>query len=328
VKRREFTAMLGGAAAWPLAAGAQQSGQLRRIGVLMSTSGRNLDREANLAAMRAELERLGWTIGQKLQIDYRAAAGDADRLHAMARELVGLSPNVLVTPGSPATAAMLSATRTLPIVFVETSDPLGSGLVASLARPAGNATGFTFSEFSIGSKWLEILKEMAPGIARVLVLTTPDNVGSAGLLRAVEGAAPRLGVPLSLTPVRSGKDIEAAFDGLSPDARTGILVLPGAPITDNRALIVASAARLRAPAIYAIRTFAAQGGLIFYGYDVSDQYRQAASYVDRILRGEKPGDLPVQAPTKYELVINLKTARMLGLDVPPNLLARADEVIE
>jgi putative ABC transport system substrate-binding protein len=298
-----------------------------RIGVLMSTAAGNVDREAHITALRDALERLGWVVGKNLHIDYRSAAGDADRLRAMAGELVTLSPDVLVTPGSPATAAM-AATRTLPIVFVEASDPLGSGLVRSLAHPGRNVTGFTFSEFSVGSKWLETLKEIAPHIERVLVLAIPENVGSAGLLHAVEGVAPRLGVQLLIAPIRNAAEIEAAFNRITQDANTGVLVLPGAPVADNQALIVALAERHNAPVIYPIRSFVTRGGLIFYGYDVSDQYRLAAGYIDRILKGEKPADLPVQAPTKYELIINLKTAKALGLNVPNTLVGRADEVIE
>jgi ABC-type uncharacterized transport system substrate-binding protein len=329
MRRREFISLLGGAAAaWPLAARAQQAERIRRLGVLMATSAGNVDREANVMAFRDALGRFGWVVGKNLHIDYRSAAGDADRLRAMAGELVTLSPDVLVTPGSPATAAMLAATRTLPIVFVEASDPLSSGLVKSLAHPGGNVTGFAFSEFSVGSKWLETLKEIAPQIERVLVLMIPDNVGSAGLLHAVEDVALPLAVQLLIAPIRNAADIEAAFNRISHDANTGVLVLPGAPIADNQALIVSLAERHHVPVIYPIRSFVTLGGLIFYGYDRSDQYRQAASYVDRILRGEKAGDLPVQAPTKYELVINLKTAKTLGLAVPPTLLARADEVLE
>jgi putative ABC transport system substrate-binding protein len=330
IRRREFITLLGGAAvaAWPLAARAQQSERMRRIGVLMSTSEGNVEREVHIAALRGAMKMLGWTIGKNLHIEYRSAAGDADRLRAMAHELVDLSPDVLVTPGSPATAAMLAATRTIPIVFVEAADPLGSGLVSSLAHPGGNVTGFTFSEFSIGSKWLEILKEIAPRIDRVLVVAIPENIGSAGLWHAVERAAPRLGVQLLQAPVRNAAEIEAAFDGIRHVANTGVLVLPGAPVADHQALIIALASRHRVPAIYPIRSLVTRGGLIFFGYDTSEQYRQAASYVDRIMKGEKPADLPVQAPTKYELVINLKTAKALGLEVPPTILARADEVIE
>jgi ABC-type uncharacterized transport system substrate-binding protein len=328
IERRKFLATLSGAAAWPLAARAQQGERPRRIGVLMLPTAGNVDREAHITALRDALGRFGWVVGKNLHIDYRWAAGDADRLRAMASELVTLSPDVLVTPGSPATAAMLAATRTLPIVFVEAADPLGSGLVKSLARPGGNATGFAFSEFSVGSKWLETLKEIAPQIERVLVLAIPENVGSAGLLQAVEGAAPGLGVQLLIAPIRNATEIEAAFNRIRQDGNTGVLVLPGAPVVDNQALIVALAERHHAPVIYPIRSFVTLGGLIFYGYDRRDQYRQAASYVDRILKGEKPGDLPVQAPTKYELVINLTTAKGLGLEVPPSLIARADEVIE
>jgi ABC-type uncharacterized transport system substrate-binding protein len=328
MRRRDLITLLGGAAAWPFAARAQQPERIRRIGVLLSTGEGNVDVEVRFTAFREAMGKLGRTIGRNLHIDYRSAAGDTDRLRAMARELAGSSPDVIVTVGSPATAAMLAATRTIPIIFVAASDPLGSGLVGSLARPGGNVTGFAFSEFSIGSKWLEILKEIAPRIDRVLVLAIPDNIGSAGLLRAVEDAAPRFGLQLLRAPVRNSAEIEAAFDSFPRVANTGLLVLPGAPVLDNQALIVALAARHRVPAIYANRSLVMRGGLIFYGFDEIDQYRQAASYVDRILKGEKPADLPVQAPVKYELVINLKTAKALGLDVPVLLQQRADEVIE
>jgi putative tryptophan/tyrosine transport system substrate-binding protein len=329
MKRREFITLLGGTAVtWPHAALAQQAERIRRVGVLMSTTAGNADREAHITVFRDALGRFGWAVGKNIRIDYRSAAGDADRLGAMASELIALSPDVLVTPGSPATAAMMAATRTLPIVFVEASDPLGSGLVKSLAHPGGNITGFTFSEFSLGSKWLEALKEIAPHVEHVLVLAIPENVGSAGLLQAVEGGAPRLGVQLLIAPIRTASEIEGAFNRITHGGSTGVVVLPGAPVADNQALIVALAERHHAPVIYPNRSFIGLGGLMFYGYDVAEQYRQAASYVDRILKGERTADLPVQAPTKYELVINLKTAKALGLEIPPTLLARADEVIE
>jgi putative tryptophan/tyrosine transport system substrate-binding protein len=329
MKRREFITLLGGAsAAWPLAARAQQPERMRLIGVLMSTAEGNRDREQRFAVFTETMQKLGWTIGRNIRIDYRSASGDADRLRAMARDLAALVPDVIVTPGSPATAAMLAASPTIPIVFVGASDPLGSGLVTSFGRPGGNVTGFTNYEFSIGSKWLELLKEIAPKTERVMMLSQPGNMGNAGLLQAAQLAAPKFGLQTVAAPVLTAADIEGAFDRSAKTPNTGLLALPSASISDNQELIVTLAARYRVPAIYATRSIAARGGLIYYGIDDLGLYREAATYVDRIFRGAKVGELPVQQPTKYELVINLKTAKALGLDVPAQLQQLADEVIE
>jgi putative ABC transport system substrate-binding protein len=327
-RRREFIALLGGAAAtWPLAARAQQPDQVRRIGVLMGAAN-DSEGQARARTFEQGLNRLGWMIGRNLRINYRWGARDnPQQARSYAAELIALAPNVVVTQGSQNSEALLKETRNIPIIFVEASDPMSSGLVSSMAHPAGNLTGFTNFEFSIGSKWLEILKEVALDIKRVLVLQGLD-IGNQGFLRSIQASAPSLGVVPVAAPVRDAADIERAITAFVNEPQGGLIVLPGSSRMDNRDLIVAMAARHHLPAMYSSRAFIASGGLMSYDTDLVDLWRQAASYVDRILRGEKAGDLPVQIPTKYELVINLKLARALGLTVPLPLLARADEVIE
>ena len=327
MRRREFiiTALVGATAALPLAARAQQPERTRRIVLLMGS--------ANDGTVRARmfehgLERLGWAAGRNVRIDYRWGSRDnPEQARIYAAELVGVMPDLILAQGSQNTEAMLKETRDIPIIFVEASDPMSSGLVSSMARPGRNLTGFTNFEFSIGSKWLEILKEVAPAIKRVLVLQGLD-IGNQGFLRAIVGAAQSIGVAPFAAPVRDATDIERAITTFAQEPQGGLIVLPGSSRMDNRDLIVAMATRHRLPAMYSSRAFIASGGLMSYDTHLVDLWRQAASYADRLLRGEKAGDLPVQIPTKYELVINLKLARALGLAVPLPLLARADEVIE
>jgi putative tryptophan/tyrosine transport system substrate-binding protein len=303
--RREFITLLGGAAvAWPLAARAQQREKMRSIGVLMPLGADNAEGQARLAAFLQGLQELGWTDGRNLRIDARWRAGDVDRYRRHAAELVGLTPDILVTAGAPAVEALQRATRTVPIVFTTVTDPVGGGLVASLARPGGNTTGFTLSEYGLSGKWLELLKEIAPRVMRAAVLRDPVAVGI-GQFAAIQAVAPSLQVELSPVDVRDAGEIERAVTAFAD--------------RPNGALIVTAAS---------FRYYIASGGLISYGPGAIDPSRRAASYVDRILKGENTADLPVQAPTKYELVINLKTAKALGLEVPPTVLARADEVIE
>jgi putative ABC transport system substrate-binding protein len=329
VKRREFLALIGGAAAaWPLAARGQQGERVRRIGVLMSLAADDPESQARHAAFLQGLQEWGWTAGRNVQIDYRFAAGDAERIRKSAAELVALAPDVILATGSPVTAALLQATRTVPIVFAQVPDPVASGFVASLAQPGGNATGFTIYEYGTSAKWLELLKEIAPQVTRAAVLRDPAIASGIGQLAAIQGVAPALGVELRPVGVRDAAEIERAVTAFARDPNGGLIVLASPLSIVQRDLIIALVARYRLPAVYSLRFFIASGGLISYGPDSIEPYRRAASYVDRILKGEKPADLPVQAPTKYELVINLKTAKALGLDVPASLLATADEVIE
>ena len=329
MKRREFLALIGGAAAaWPLAARGQQGERVRRIGVLMSLAADDPESQARHAAFLQGLQEWGWTAGRNVQIDYRFAAGDAERIRKSAAELVALAPDVILATGSPVTAALLQATRTVPIVFAQVPDPVASGFVASLAQPGGNATGFTIYEYGTSAKWLELLKEIAPQVTRAAVLRDPAIASGIGQLAAIQGVAPALGVELRPVGVRDASEIERAVTAFARDPNGGLIVLASPLSIVQRDLIIALVARYRLPAVYSLRFFIASGGLISYGPDSIEPYRRAASYVDRILKGEKPADLPVQAPTKYELVINLKTAKALGLDVPASLLATADEVIE
>jgi putative tryptophan/tyrosine transport system substrate-binding protein len=329
VKRREFITLFGGAAAaWPLAARAQQSGGMRRIGFLTSQRADDPVSLAWNAALLQGLQELGWTVGRNLQIDYRWSAADPERKRRYAAELVALAPDVVVVTGDSNTGPLQQATRTVPIVFVQVPDPVGAGFVASLARPGGNITGFTTTDYGISGKWLELLKQIAPDVMRVAVLRDPSVPGAIGQLGAIQAVAPSLRVESSPIDVRNTDEIERAFAEFAHMPNGGLIVLPNGLSIVHRELIIGLAARHRLPAVYPFRAFAVDGGLIAYGPDYVDQLRRAAGYVDRILKGEKPADLPVQAPTKYELVINLKTAKALGLDVPPTLLARADEVIE
>jgi putative ABC transport system substrate-binding protein len=327
-RRREFISLLGGAAAWPLAARAQQGERVRRIGVLMNTVADDPEGKARNAAFERGLQELGWTDGRNVRIDYRWGAGDADRIRRYAAELVSLSPDVILTVGSATAGPLLQVTRTVPIVFVQAPDPVGAGFVDSLARPGGNATGFTLFEYGISGKWLELLKEIAPRVTRVAVLRDPAIAAGTGQLGAIQSAAPSFGVELSPLGVRDPGEIERAITAFARSSNGGLIVTVSTLAGVHRDLIVTLAARYKLPAVYYARYIVAGGGLISYGPDFVDQHRRAAGYVDRILKGEKPADLPVQAPTKYELVINLRTAKALGLEVPPSLLARADEVIE
>jgi putative ABC transport system substrate-binding protein len=329
MRRREFITLLGGAAAaWPLAARAQQADRVRRIGMLMSTAADDPDGQARIAAFLDGLQQLGWTDGRNVKIDYRWPAGDADKSRKYAAELVALAPDIILAFGSANMTSLLQATRTVPIVFVAVPDPVGAGYVDSLSRPGGNATGFMTFEYSMGGKWLEVLKEIAPGVTRVAVLRDPAITSGVGQWGAIQSAAPSLGVEVNPINVSDAGDIERAVTAFARSSNGGLIVTASGLTIAHRDLINTLAARHKLPAVYFERLFVAAGGLISYGSVVVDQSRRAASYVDRILKGEKPADLPVQAPTKFELVINLKTAKALGLTVPPSLLARADEVIE
>jgi putative ABC transport system substrate-binding protein len=328
MRRRKFITLLGGAAAWPLAARAQQPDRVRRIGVLMTTSVSDPDAQPRVKAFERQLQELGWIVGRNLQIEYRWGMGDLLKTQVAAVELLRLNPDVLLSNGSPPLRALQQVTRTVPIVFVLVTEPVAQGFVASLASPGGNITGFTNLEPTIGGKWLELLKEIAPGVARAAVLFSRDNSGSRLFSASAEAAAKTFAMSAVTIPVNGPAEIEAAIMTLGRAAGGGLILPPDTFMTVNHKLIIDLATRHRLPAIYARRFFATEGGLLSYGLDVLHQYRQAAAYVDRILRGDKASDLPVQQPTKYELVINLKTAKALGLTVPPTLLARADEVIE
>ena len=329
MKRREFIMLLGGAAAaWPITARAQQSERKRRVGVLMGLAADDPEAQDRIAGFEQGLQQLGWTDGSNLQIDYRRGAGDTDPTRTYAAELVALAPDVILASGGTVVGALLQATRTVPIVFTQTPDPVAAGFVASLARPGGNATGFTTSEYGISGKWLELLKEITPGVTRVAVLRDPTIPAGIGQFAAIQSVTPSLGVELSPIDVRDTGEIERDVTAFARGSNGGLIVTSSGLAAVHRQLIITLAARHRLPAIYSYSYFATSGGLISYGPDPIDQYRRAAAYVDRILKGEKPADLPVQAPTKYELAINLKTAKALGLTVSPPLLARADEVIE
>jgi putative ABC transport system substrate-binding protein len=328
MRRREFITLFGGAAAaWPLAARAQPGERMRRIGVLMNLPARDPEAQARLAAFAQALAQSGWSDGRNLRIDTRWAT--ADNIRRQAAELAALAPDVLLAAnGTPTVPPLLEATRTVPIVFVNVIDPVGAGFVASLAQPGGNATGFTIYEYSMSGKWLELLKEIAPRVTRAAVLRDPAVASGIGQFGAIQALAPSLGVELHPVDPRDASEIERAIAALAGRPNGGLIVTATNLAAMHRAEIIALAKRHRVPAVYPYRFFIAGGGLISYGPDTVDQYRRAAGYVDRILKGEKPADLPVQAPIKYETVLNLKTARALGLDVPVPVLARADEVIE
>jgi putative ABC transport system substrate-binding protein len=329
IERRHFITLLGGAAAaWPLAASAQQREHMRRIGVLVNTAAEDAEGQARLIAFVQGLQQLGWTEGRNVQIDYRWASGDADRNRRYAIEVAALAPDVILANDSTAVGPLLQATRTVPIVFASVTDPVGAGFVASLARPGGNVTGFTSVEYGISAKLLELLKEIEPRVTRVAVLRDQTIAAGSGQLGAIQAVAPAFGVELSPVGVRDTSEIEHFITAFARGSKGGLIVTGSALARVHRELIITLARQHRLPAVYSDRIFVADGGLIAYGPYRLDQYRRAAGYVDRILKGDKPADLPVQAPTKYELVINLKTAKALGLDVPPMLLARADEVIE
>jgi putative ABC transport system substrate-binding protein len=328
VKRRQFITLVGGAAAWPIAARAQQAERVRRIGNLMNVAETDRESPARIAAFAEGLQQAGWIDGRNVRIDHRWAAGDAERYRRYAAELVALAPDVILATAGPSVVALQQATRTVPIVFVQLIDPVGAGLVASLARPGGNITGFTAFEYGMSAKWLELLKEIAPRVTRVAVVRDPGITAGIGQFAAIQVAAPSFGVELTPVDGRDAGEIERAVAAFAQGANGGLIVTASPAIAARRELIMTLAARHRLPAVYPFRYYVDGGGLIGYGSEWTDQYRRAAGYVDRILKGDKPADLPVQAPTKYELAINLKTANALGLEVPPTLLARADEVIE
>ena len=327
MRRRDFIKLVGGATtAWPIAARAQQSERMRRIGVLMNISADDPEAQSRMTAFVQGLQQSGWTDGRNIRIDTRWAAGDADRYHRYAEELLALAPDVILASATPSVQALQQATRTVPIVFANVGDPVGMGLVESVARPGGNTTGFSAFDLGFGAKWLELLKEIAPRLTRVAVLR--DLTIGPAQLSAIQAVAPSFGVELSPVGVRDADEIERTIAAFARSSNAGMIVTASTSALIHRRLIVMLAARHRLPTVYSYRYFATTGGLMSYGVNPIDMYRRAASYVDRILRGERPADLPVQAPTKYELVINLKTAKALGLEVPDKLLARADEVID
>ena len=329
MRRRQFITMLGGAAAaWPLAARAQQPERIRRIGALMFLAADDPESKIYIAAFLKQLQEFGWKVGQNIQIDYRSTAGEADLIRKYAAELIALAPDVILTAGGSHVGPLQQATRTVPIVFVQVADAVGGGFVNSLARPGGNATGFTNFEYDFSGKWLELLKQIAPLMTRTAVLRDPANPSGAGQFGAIQAVAQSFGVEASPVNLRDAGQIERDVNAFAQKPNGGLIVTPSSLALVHRELIVTLAARLRLPAIYPFRFFVSGGGLISYGPDVVDQYRRAAGYIDRILRGEKPADLPVQQSSKVALVINRKTAKALDLDVPAPLLARADEVIE
>jgi putative ABC transport system substrate-binding protein len=329
MRRRDFITLVGGGvAAWPLAARAQQRERIRRIGILTPLAADDPEAPVRIAAFLNGLERLGWVDRRNVRLDYRWTAGDSERRRKYAEELVALAPDVILAEGGSQVAALQSASPTVPIVFVQVVDPVGGGYVESLARPGSNATGYAQFEYSLSGKWLELLKEIAPTVTRAAVMRDPSITSGPGQFAGAQAAAAALGVELRPLDVRNPPEIERGLRGFARGSNNGLIVTASPAATVHRDLIIALAAQLSLPAIYATRYHVTGGGLMAYGPDTVEMYRQAAGYVDRILKGEKPADLPVQAPTKYEMAINLKTAKTLGLTVPPNLLAIADEVIE
>jgi putative ABC transport system substrate-binding protein len=334
MRRREFLGALGAAAAsWPLAAHAQQGERMRRIGVLIGGGAAagvapDPDAAARVETFQKGLQQLGWTDGRNMRIDYRLSAGSADDIRKDAADLVALAPDVILTTGTSALAALLQATRTVPIVFTNVVDPVGAGFVESLARPGGNVTGFMQFEYSLSGKWLELLKQIAPGVTRAAVLRDPASPAGIGQFAVIQSVAPSAGMDVSPISVRDAREIERAVAAFARPPNGGLILTSSALAVRHRELIITLAARHKLPAVYYRRRYVTDGGLISYGADIIELSRLGAGYVDRILKGEKPADLPVQAPTKYELVINLKTAKALGLDLPPTVLASADEVIE
>jgi putative tryptophan/tyrosine transport system substrate-binding protein len=329
VRRREFITLLGGAAAWPLAARAQQPAQMRRIGVLMMYAESNAQGQAFVAAFREALGKLGWREGHNVRIDYRWATSDLESIQRFAKDLVALQPDLILSSSTPTTASLLQQTRTIPIIFANIVDPVGSGFVASLPRPGGNVTGFLNFEFSMGGKWLELLKEIAPRVTRVAAVFNPAAAPYAEIyLSHFKAAAQSFGVEAVVAPVRNMSELEAVIASQVREPNGGLIPMPDGFMVAHRAEITSLAARYKLPAVYFFRAFPEAGGLLSYGNDIPDNYRRAATYVDRILKGEKPSGLPVQFPVKFELVINLKAAKELGLDVPLHLQQRADEVIE
>ena len=328
MKKREFITLLGGAAAWPLAARAQQREQVRKIGVLMNFPSGDEEGQARVTAFAQALQKLGWTEGKDARIDTRWAADDADRYRRYSEELLALTPDVILASGSPSVEALLRITRSVPIVFANVIDPVGAGFVTSMARPRGHVTGFTAFEYSISGKWLELLKEIRPNLTRVAVLREPSLAAGIGQFAAIQSAAASSGVELSAIDSRDAGEIERALGEFVHEPNGGVIITASSSAVTHRELIISLATRYRLPNVYPFRYYPASGGLASYGPDTIAEFKRASVYVDRILKGEKPADLPVQAPTKYETVINLKTAKALGLSVPEMLLARADEVIE
>jgi putative tryptophan/tyrosine transport system substrate-binding protein len=330
MRRREFIRLIGGAAAvWPIAAGAQQPDRVRRIGVLMGYADNDTEAESWVTGLVEALKKLGWIEGSNVQIDYRWASGNVERLRSYAGELLGLKPDLILAGSTPALAAISQQTRAIPIVFANVADPIGQGFVSSLAHPEGNVTGFTSLEFSIAAKWIEILKEFSPSLTKVALMFNPETAPYfPSFLGPIETAASSFAVKTIITPVHDAADVEHTISSFGHELNGGIVVVPSAFVTIHRQLIFEQVARNRLPAVYGFSYYAYSGGLISYGINVRDMYIRAASYIDRILKGEKPAELPIQAPTKFELVINLKTAKTLGLTVPQSLLARADAVIE
>jgi len=328
MRRREFFSFVCSAVAWPLAAYAQQAERMRRVEILLPATADDLDYQAFVAAFLQGLGQLGWTVGRNMRIDTRWATADAAAIRRHAAELAALAPDVIVPHGGATVGPLMQATRTVPIVFPVVADPVGAGFVDSLARPGGNATGFMNLEYGMGAKWLEVLKQIAPSVTRAAVIRDTANPTGAAVFGIIQAVAPSLGMELVPINMRDVGEIERSVAVFARVPNGGLVVTPSAPTLLHRNLIITLAARYKLPAVYFERTFATAGGLVSYGADFLDQYRQAANYVDRILKGEKPADMPVQAPTKYQLVINLKTAKALGLAIPPAVLARADEVIE
>jgi putative ABC transport system substrate-binding protein len=328
MRRRDIIALFGGAAAgWPLALGAQQDQQMRRVGMLVNGPEADAEMMARVAAFRKAMQDLGWIPGTNLRLDIRYGLNDDD-LREKAKELVALGPDAIMAMAPPSVIALLRSTRTIPIVFAAVTDPVGLGIVQNLARPGGNATGFLTAEFGFGAKLLELLKEAAPGIRKVIVATDLDNRSAAPQFAAIQTMAPSVGVDVALLGTNDTGSFERQISDLTRSGNCGIIALRLSDVITHRALVIKLAAQHRLPAVYPLRVFAADGGLISYGPDTVGQFGQGASYIDRVLKGENPADLPVQAPTKYQLVINLKTAKALDLTLPPSLLARADEVIE
>jgi putative tryptophan/tyrosine transport system substrate-binding protein len=328
MQRREFITLLGGAAAWPVPAFAQRGERMRRIGILLPATADNPEFQARVGAFLQGLQQAGWSIGRNVQIDTRWATANADEIRRHAAELAALAPDAIVAHGSSTVGAMVHATRTVPIVFPTVGDPVAAGFVDSLSRPGGNATGFMSFEYSLGGKWLELLKEIAPAVTRAAVFRDPAIPSGTGTFGAIQSVAPALGIEAIPVNMREADEIKRVLSVFARSGNGGLIVTPSSLSFVHRDLIIALAAQYKLPAVYFLRPFVTAGGLISHGPDEIEQYRQAAGYVDRILRGEKPADLPVQAPVKYETVINLKTAKALGLEVAVSVLARADEVIE
>ncbi len=329
MKRREFITLIGGAAAgWPLAARAQQGERVRRVGVLMNLPADDQEAQLYLAAFQQGMQELGWSVGRNLRIDHRWGPGNREQYRQKAAELVALAPDVVLAAGRATVDAVQQVSRSVPVVLAQSIDPVGAGIVMSLARPGGNVTGFTQFEYSLSGKWLELLRELSPGLTRVGVLRDTNAPAGIGQWAVIQAAAEPTGLELTPIAIRDANEIERGIAAFGRDGNGGMIAPASASATVHRQAIIASAARHRLPAVYPIRYFAAAGGLISYGAEIANQYRRAAGYVDRILKGEKPANLPVQRPTKYDLVINLKTAKALGLTVPQTLLARADEIIE